>query len=117
MFPFCPSWFSAPFPPKRVLTMHTGSLRVRLFVRDSRSLKDKRQVVKSIIDRLRNGFNVAIAEVAEKEHHQTIVLGIATVGDESQYVKTTLEQVANALRGHPAAQFCECEMAVEAALV
>jgi uncharacterized protein YlxP (DUF503 family) len=93
--------------------MHIGSLRVRLFVRESRSLKDKRQVVKSIIDRLRNGFNVAVAEVDEKDHHQTIVLGITTVGDEAQYVTRTLELVANALRGHPVAQFCECQQAVE----
>ncbi len=97
--------------------MHIGSLRARLFVRESRSLKDKRQVVKSIIDRLRNGFNVAVAEVDEKDHHQTIVLGVVTVGDEAQYVKRTLELVANALRGHPVAQFCECEMSVEAATI
>ena len=102
---------------KRVSLMHIGSLRARLFVRESRSLKDKRQVVKSIVDRLRNGFNVAVTEVEAKDHHQTIVLGVAAVGDESQYVKTTLEQVANALRGHPTAQFCECEIAVEAATV
>src|SRR2546428_147182 len=43
--------------------MIVGSLRVRLLLRESRSLKDKRQVVRSIKDRLRNGFNVSVAEV------------------------------------------------------
>ena len=43
--------------------MVVGSLEVRLRVREARSLKDKRQVVRSIVDRLRNGFNVSVAEV------------------------------------------------------
>ena len=43
--------------------MIIGTLRVRLLLRDSRSLKDKRQVVKSIKDRLRNHFNVTVAEI------------------------------------------------------
>jgi uncharacterized protein YlxP (DUF503 family) len=89
--------------------MHTGSLQVRLRVRDSRSLKDKRQVVKSIIDRLRNGFNVAVAEVGAREHHQMIVLGVASVGEEAETVKRTLDLIADALRKHPIAEFCDCE--------
>ncbi len=63
--------------------MHVGSLEIRLFVREARTLKDKRQVVKSIIDRIRNGFNVAVAEVEARDHHQSIVLGIAAVGARS----------------------------------
>src|SRR5436853_286272 len=43
--------------------MQVGSLRVRLLLRQSQSLKDKRQVVRSVLERLRNGFNVAATEV------------------------------------------------------
>ena len=43
--------------------MLIGSLTVRLLVRESRTLKDKRQVVRSILDRVRGGFNVSAAEV------------------------------------------------------
>ena len=95
--------------------MHTGSLEVRLFVRDSRSLKDKRQVVKSILDRLRNDFNVAAAEVGARDDHQVVILGIATVSEEAMEVKTTLDRIADALRKHPIAEFCECNLSVDRA--
>jgi uncharacterized protein len=89
--------------------MHVGSLKVRLFVRDSRTLKDKRQVVRSIVDRLKNGFNVSAAEVEARDHPQQVVLGFAAVGDEAAQVKSTLDAIANALRGHPITEFCSCE--------
>ena len=53
--------------------MIVGSLQVRLLVREARSLKDKRQVLQSIKDRLRNQFNVSVAEVDAQEHRQMIV--------------------------------------------
>src|SRR5260370_15854974 len=62
--------------------MIVGSLRVRLLIRDSRSLKDKRQVVQSIKDRLRNAWNVSVAEVEAQDHRQMVVLGVAMVGNE-----------------------------------
>jgi uncharacterized protein len=89
---------------------------VRLFVRESRSLKDKRQVVRSILDRLKNGFNVSAAEVAARDHPQMAVLGIAAVGDEAGAVKGVLDAIANALRQHPIAEFCECDAHVEQSL-
>ena len=93
--------------------MHVGSLQVRLRVRESRSLKDKRQVVKSIVDRIRNDFNVAVAEVGARDHHQMVVLGIAAVGDEAAPVKATLDRIADALRKHPIAEFCDCQSSVD----
>jgi uncharacterized protein YlxP (DUF503 family) len=90
--------------------MTVGSLRVRLLIRQSRSLKDKRQVLKSIKDRLRTGFNVAVAEVEAQDHRQLAVLGVATVAAEAQQVRTTLEQVLSALRGHPVAEFLDHEL-------
>jgi len=92
--------------------MHVGSLRVRLLLRQSQSLKDKRQVVRSVIERLRNSFHVAAAEVESREDHKVIVLGVAAVADEAQPVHATLEQVANALRGHPVAEFVSAETEV-----
>jgi uncharacterized protein YlxP (DUF503 family) len=90
--------------------MIVGSLRVRLFVRESRSLKDKRQVVQSIKDRLRNQFNVSVAEVEAQDNRQLGVLGIAMVSNESRHVRGALEQVVNALRRHPVAEFLDHEM-------
>jgi uncharacterized protein YlxP (DUF503 family) len=92
--------------------MHVGTLEIRLLIRESRSLKDKRQVVKSIMDRLRNGFNVSVAEVDARDHLKLAVLGVAMVGEEAGQVKGTLEQIANALRRHPVAEFVSCELSV-----
>ena len=92
--------------------MIIGSLRVRLLVRQSRSLKDKRQVVLSIKDRLRNAFNVSVAEIEAQDHRQLIVLGVAMVGNEAKHVRTTFEQIVVALRGHPVAEWLDHEMEV-----
>jgi uncharacterized protein YlxP (DUF503 family) len=92
--------------------MIIGSLRVRLLLRQSRSLKDKRQVVQSIRDRLHNGFNVSVAEVEAQNHRQLAVLGLAMVGSEAMHVRATFEQILTALRGHPVAELLDHEMEV-----
>jgi uncharacterized protein YlxP (DUF503 family) len=92
--------------------MIVGSLRVRLLVRESRSLKDKRQVVRSIKDRLRNGFNVSVAEVEAQDHRQLVVLGVAMVSNEAGHVRSALEQIVAALRAHPVAEFLDHEIEV-----
>jgi len=92
--------------------MIVGSLRVRLLVRESRSLKDKRQVVQSIKDRLRNAFNVSVAEVDEQDHRQLVVLGLAMVSSEAGHVRAAFEQVVAALRSHPVAEFVDHEVEV-----
>ena len=92
--------------------MHTGSLRVRMFVRESRTLKDKRQVVKSILDRVRNNYNVAAAEVDAQDDRQLAILGFAAVGNEAGHVRSSLEAIVNHLRSHPVAEFLDYELEV-----
>jgi uncharacterized protein YlxP (DUF503 family) len=92
--------------------MVVGSLRVRLLVRESRTLKDKRQVVQSIKDRLRNEFNVSVAEVEAQDHRQLVVLGMAMVGNEAKHVRSVFEHILAALRRHPVAEFLDFEMEV-----
>jgi uncharacterized protein YlxP (DUF503 family) len=87
--------------------MIVGSLRVRLLVRESRSLKDKRQVVRSIKDKIRNKFNVSVAEIEALDHRQLAVLGFAMVGNEARHVRETLDAIVQALRGHPVAEFID----------
>jgi uncharacterized protein len=87
--------------------MIVGSLKVRLLLRESRSLKDKRQVVRSIKDRLRNSFNVSAAEVEELDHRQLAVLGFAMVSNEADHIRTTFDQILKAVRSHPVAEFVD----------
>ena len=95
--------------------MIIGSLRVRLLLRESRSLKDKRQVVRSIKDRLRHGFNVSVAEVEALDKTQVAVLGVAVISNEPAHVRHTLDQIIEALRRHPVAEFIDHERDVTSA--
>ncbi|MGF1582655.1 MAG: DUF503 domain-containing protein [Gemmataceae bacterium] len=92
--------------------MIVGSLSVRLLLRESRSLKQKRQVVRSIKDRLRNGFNVSIAEVDAQDKWQLAVLGMAMVSEDTHYIKLEFGKILEALRSHPVAEMVDYEMEV-----
>ncbi len=92
--------------------MVVGSLRCRLLLREARTLKDKRQVVRSIKDRLRNAFNVSVAEVDALDNRQLAVLGIAVVSNETHHVKVELGKIVEALRGHPVAELLDHEIDV-----
>ncbi len=92
--------------------MIVGTLQVRLLLRQSHSLKDKRQVVKSIKDRLRNSFNVSVAEVDALDKHQLVVLGVAMVSNEAHHLKVALGQIVQALRTHPVAELLSHEIEI-----
>src|SRR5437899_2848411 len=93
-------------------SMHVGTLRVRLLVREARTLKDKRQVLQSIKTRLRNQFNISVAEVEHQDHRQLAELGVAMIGPEVHAIKVTLGEIVQALRVHPVAEFLEHEIEV-----
>jgi uncharacterized protein YlxP (DUF503 family) len=59
----------------------------------SHSLKEKRMVVKSIVQKLKNKFNISVAEVEEQDIHQIIVIGIAGICGTSAQVDATLENI------------------------
>lgn len=83
--------------------MIVGTLEIRLHLRDARSLKDKRRVVRSLKDRIRAGFNVSVAEVDAQDMHQSAVLAVVQVGNDTRYINGTLDKVVQAVRSDPAA--------------
>ena len=76
-----------------VSLMVIGVCEITLHLPDSHSLKEKRQIVKSIIARVRNQFEVAIAEVNENDRWQIAVLGVSCVSNSSQIASELLERV------------------------
>lgn len=92
--------------------MIVGTLRVRLLLREARTLKDKRQVVQSIKDKLHNSFNVSVAEIESLDNPRLAALGMAMVSNEAHHLKTALGQIVSALRVHPIAEFIDHEMEV-----
>jgi hypothetical protein len=90
--------------------MHVTTLRVRLLHRQSQSLKNKRQLVRSIVDRLRSSFHVACAEVGHLDDIKVIELGLAAVGAESEPLHGLMLKIQDALRGHPIAEYLSGEI-------
>ena len=75
--------------------MIVGVCTIELRVRESRSLKAKRQVLKSIIARVKNNFNVAIAEVDYHDKWQRALLGVAVVSTAQDHANGILSKVVN----------------------
>ncbi|WP_447978170.1 DUF503 domain-containing protein [Candidatus Nitrospira bockiana] len=74
---------------------------VELYLPDSQSLKAKRQVLLSLKDRVRDRFNVSVAEVGDQELWQKAILGIACVANEQKHVNQVLDQAMNLIRSVP----------------
>ncbi|MCP3985409.1 MAG: DUF503 domain-containing protein [bacterium] len=79
--------------------MFVGAARVELHVHGSQSLKQKRGVVKSILQRVRNRFNVSVAEVGGQDTWQIAVIGLATAANEGQIARQRLEKAVDFIEG------------------
>jgi hypothetical protein len=81
--------------------MIIGLLQAKLSIPDARSLKDKRQVLRSLKDRAVNKWNVSVAEVDHQDIWQSAALAFVTVAAEKVVVEKRLAEIADALRGDP----------------
>jgi uncharacterized protein YlxP (DUF503 family) len=81
--------------------MIVGVCTVELFIPEGHSLKGKRQVLQSLKNRLREKFNLSVAEVGEQDLWQKAILGLACVANESAHVNQVLEQALNMIRSIP----------------
>lgn len=80
--------------------MIVGSCRINLYLPGVRSLKEKRSIVKSVLARLRNEFNVSTAEVDAQEIYQRAVIGVACVSVSGDYAQGQLEAVIRWIEEH-----------------
>jgi uncharacterized protein YlxP (DUF503 family) len=75
--------------------MFVGVLRLTLHLPDPGSLKSKRHVLRSAIDRVKAKFNVSIAEVADNDLWQRSVVGVSAIGNDHSFVNETLDKVTD----------------------
>ena len=73
--------------------MHVGVCRLSLRVPDSHSLKEKRQVARSIISTTRAKFNVAAAEADDNDRWQILTIGLACVSNDRRHANEMLSRV------------------------
>jgi uncharacterized protein YlxP (DUF503 family) len=87
-----------------------GIARLTLYLPQSHSLKEKRMVLRRVKDRLKNKFNVAVAEVEDNDVWQRAVLGLAVVGNERRFVESALDEVIRFVRGEAEVSNAEREI-------
>lgn len=91
--------------------MVIGVCRLTLHLPENRSLKGKRQVIRPTIERVRQRFDVAIAEVEDLDRWQSAVLGIACVSTETAHANQMLDAVVRFVGGlHVGAHIASYEL-------
>lgn len=81
--------------------MLVGTLLVQVYVPGATSLKDKRQVVKGMIAKIQNRFNVSIAELNSESLWQRATIGVAIIGDDRDHIERQLQLVLNFMDSEP----------------
>jgi hypothetical protein len=75
--------------------MVIGICQLRLIIHDAFSLKEKRRVVKSILERVRNRFPVSIAEVGDHDIWQSAIVGFCLISNEQGFIHASIDKVVN----------------------
>ncbi len=95
--------------------MYIGSCRLTFRLHGNDSLKGKRQVSRSLIERFRQRFNLAAAEVGAMDEHQRLIIGIACVSNAYSHAEEMLDRaVAFAGNHHLDAELVDVERGVVA---
>jgi uncharacterized protein YlxP (DUF503 family) len=76
--------------------MPIAYLSLELRIEAAHSLKDKRQVVRSVKDRLRNSFNISIAEIEVTDLWQRATIGVVSISDSRDYLEGLMRNVESA---------------------
>lgn len=79
--------------------MNVGICKIRLRLPENQSLKGKRRVLKSITARLKNKFNVSVAEVDDQDLWQLATLGICCVSNDQRFTNEVLSKVVDFITG------------------
>ncbi|HXX70676.1 MAG TPA: DUF503 domain-containing protein [Candidatus Acidoferrum sp.] len=74
--------------------MPIGLLTLEIHIPDARSLKDKRQVLRSLKDRLRANFNVAVAELEHQDLWQRARVGVVSISGDGRHLEDSLQAIA-----------------------
>ena len=90
--------------------MYTLSAKLTFYIPHVTSLKDKRQVCRSLVDKTRRRFNAAISEVDTQDVHTTLTLGIAVVSGSRAHAQKKLDEIIRHLESNTDAELVEVEL-------
>ena len=90
--------------------MHTMSAKLSFYIPQAASLKDKRQISRSLLDKTRRKFNVSAAEVDTQDMHQRLTVGIAVVSGDAAHAQKSLDAAIRFMEEQAEADFVEVEL-------
>ncbi|MCL4498677.1 MAG: DUF503 domain-containing protein [Chloroflexi bacterium] len=90
--------------------MIVGILTVDLSVPGSNSLKDKRQVIKSVLSLIRNKFNVSAAEIDHLDSHRRAELAFACISNDQALVNRMLDKILDYIRSNPMCEVVDSDL-------
>ena len=92
--------------------MIIGTGKIYLYANWVHSLKEKRMIVKGTIAKVKNKYNVSIAEVENQDMHQSIVIGIACVSNDSRHANSMIQNVLDFIEDNTQAIVEKVEMEI-----
>ncbi len=90
--------------------MVVGVLQARLAIYEAMSLKDKRRIIKSLKDRLRQKFNISVAETDQQDVWQSAVISAALVSNDGTFAERCLQEVVEQIRHHRGATLVDYQI-------
>lgn len=87
-------------------------MKVTLRADWAHSLKEKRRVVKSIIAKLQNKFNISVGEIENQDIHNLITIGIASIALDAKVCDSTIEHIINYIEGITDAEIINIEQEI-----
>ena len=89
--------------------MVIGICHLDLLIRENSSLKGKRRILKKIIERVKNKFNVSIAEVGNHDLWQSSQIGFCMVGNDRRFINSALDKIVLFIEGISSAEIIKSE--------
>ena len=89
--------------------MYIFSARLTFWIDHAASLKDKRQVSRSLIDQTRHRFNASVAEVDAQDICQTLIIGVAVVSGEAAHARHVLDGIVRFMEERADAELTSVE--------
>jgi len=92
--------------------MVIGICQIDLLIPENHSLKEKRHVIRKVIDRVKNRFNVSISEVGDHDLWQRAQIGICTVGNDRRQINSSLDKIIDFIERMNLAEMVHTEMEI-----
>ncbi|MBW2056027.1 MAG: DUF503 domain-containing protein [Deltaproteobacteria bacterium] len=92
--------------------MVIGVCQVDLLIPGNASLKGKRKVLRKIIDRVKNRYNISISEVGDNDLWQRSQIGLSVVGNDSRHINSSLDKIIDFIEGMNVAEILNSEIEI-----